>query len=72
MDSTANTRLHTFDQKKPTRKVSSLRKRWRQLRKSNPDAYRSVAAQSLALKSGGSVVDACTPESHLWTAADLA
>ncbi|KAG3142904.1 hypothetical protein PC128_g24699 [Phytophthora cactorum] len=72
LDSTGNTRIHTFDQKNHTSKVSSLRKRWRQLRSSNPDAYRSLAAQFLALKSSGSVVDDCTSETHLWTAVDLA
>ncbi|EGZ30786.1 hypothetical protein PHYSODRAFT_416066, partial [Phytophthora sojae] len=58
---TVNARLHSFDQKKPTRKASSLRKRWRQLRTSHPDAYRT-----LALKANGAVVDACTPASHQW------
>ncbi|EGZ26779.1 hypothetical protein PHYSODRAFT_470952 [Phytophthora sojae] len=72
MDNTANQRLHTFDQKKPTRKASSLRKRWRQLRTSHPDAYRTLGAQFLALKNSGAVTDACTPASHQWGESDLA
>ncbi|KAG2792381.1 hypothetical protein PC116_g28153 [Phytophthora cactorum] len=45
MDTKANQRRHVFDKKKPTRKASFLRKRWRQLRSSHPDAYRSLGAQ---------------------------
>ncbi|EGZ11877.1 hypothetical protein PHYSODRAFT_517852, partial [Phytophthora sojae] len=72
MDSTVNARLHSFDQKKPTHKASSLRERWRQLRTSHPDAYRTLGAQYLALKASGTVVDTCTPASHQWGASDLA
>eukprot|EP00644_Phytophthora_capsici_P008823 jgi/Phyca11/102344/e_gw1.6.389.1 len=71
MDATANERLHAFDHKKPTRKPSSLRKRWRKLRTSHPDAFRSLGSQYLALLSRGSIVDACTPRSHLWTSSEL-
>ncbi|OWY92153.1 hypothetical protein PHMEG_00038958 [Phytophthora megakarya] len=71
MDTVANERLTKFDHKKPTRKPSSLRKRWRLLRTSHPDAYRSLGAQFLALQSRGCIIDACTPRSHLWTASDL-
>eukprot|EP00644_Phytophthora_capsici_P019618 jgi/Phyca11/133518/e_gw1.536.3.1 len=71
LDTAANQRLHAFDKKKPTRKASSLRKRWRLLHTSHPEAYRSLGAQYLALKSSGSIVDACTPPSHLWAAVDL-
>ncbi|POM61716.1 LOW QUALITY PROTEIN: hypothetical protein PHPALM_29234 [Phytophthora palmivora] len=55
MDTAANERLHSFDHKKTTRKASSLRKRWRLLRTSHPDAYRSLGAQYLALRSSGSI-----------------
>jgi hypothetical protein len=72
MDQAANQRLHAFDQKKPTGKASSLRKRWRLLRASQPEACSSLCAQYLALKSIGALVDACTPASHLWTASDMA
>ncbi|POM77594.1 Hypothetical protein PHPALM_5000, partial [Phytophthora palmivora] len=67
MDTAANERLHSFDHKKTTRKASSLRKLWRRLRTSHPDAYRSLGAQYLALRSSGSIVDDCTPASHQWT-----
>ncbi|KAG3147043.1 hypothetical protein PC128_g23882 [Phytophthora cactorum] len=72
MDTKANQRLHAFDKKKTTRKASSLRKRWRQLRTSHPDANRSLGAHFVLLKASGSAADACTPASHLWTAVDLA
>ncbi|KAG4052450.1 hypothetical protein PC123_g12367 [Phytophthora cactorum] len=35
MDNAANERLHSFDNKKPTRKAASLRKRWKQLKSRN-------------------------------------
>ncbi|KAG2775636.1 hypothetical protein PC129_g4098 [Phytophthora cactorum] len=47
LNATANQRLHTFDIKQPTRKVSYLRKRWRQLRASNPDAYHRLHLNTL-------------------------
>ncbi|POM81293.1 Hypothetical protein PHPALM_758 [Phytophthora palmivora] len=72
MDTAANERFHSFDHNKTTRKDSSLRKRWRQLCTSHPDAYRSLGAQYLALRSSGSIVDDCTPASHQWTSFDLA
>ncbi|KAE9292409.1 hypothetical protein PF008_g25076 [Phytophthora fragariae] len=65
MDSAVNERLHSFDHKKHTRKASSLRKRWRLLRTSHPEAYRTFGSQFLALKASGAIVDACTPMSHL-------
>ncbi|KAE9288970.1 hypothetical protein PR003_g25673 [Phytophthora rubi] len=64
MDSAVNERLHSFDHKKHTRKASSLRKRWRLLRTSHPEAYRTFGSQFLALKASGAIVDACTPMSH--------
>ncbi|OWZ17387.1 hypothetical protein PHMEG_0008672 [Phytophthora megakarya] len=71
MDAAANERPSKFDHKKPTRKPSSLRKRWRMLRTSHSDAYRSLGAPFLALPSCGCTIDPCTPRSHLWTASDL-
>ncbi|POM73864.1 LOW QUALITY PROTEIN: Hypothetical protein PHPALM_9245 [Phytophthora palmivora] len=70
MDTAANERLHSFDHKKTMRKASSLRKRWRRLRTSHPDAYRSLDAHYLALRSSGFIVDDCTA-SHQWTSIDL-
>ncbi|KAG2916796.1 hypothetical protein PC116_g13289 [Phytophthora cactorum] len=63
MDKAANDRPHTIDKKKTTAKASSLRKRWRSLRSSHPDAYRALGAQFLALKrSGQSVYPAQAPK----------
>ncbi|OWZ03548.1 hypothetical protein PHMEG_00024702, partial [Phytophthora megakarya] len=67
MDTAANERLSKFDHKKLIWKPSSLRKRWRMLRTSHPDAYRSLGVQFLALQSRGCIIDACTSRSHLWT-----
>ncbi|KAG3120769.1 hypothetical protein PI125_g815 [Phytophthora idaei] len=72
MDKAANDRPHTFDKKKTTAKASSLRKRWRSLRSSHPDAYRANGAQFLALKRSGQIVDACTPLKHQWMDSELA
>jgi hypothetical protein len=71
MDRTANERLHSFDHKNTTRKASSMRECWRQLQVSHPEAQQALAANFLALKGNGAVVDSCTPLSHLWGASEL-
>ncbi|KAG2787434.1 hypothetical protein PC129_g5375 [Phytophthora cactorum] len=71
MDNAANKRLHLFDNKKPTRKAASLRKRWKQLKKSHPDAVSSLTTQFLRMKASGQIIDGCTPATHLWDAKDM-
>ncbi|KAE9021482.1 hypothetical protein PR003_g14736 [Phytophthora rubi] len=72
LDRTANERLRGYDDKKPTTKAPSLRKRWRALRVSHPAAYKALGAQYLALKANGSISDSYTPVSHQWMANDVA
>ncbi|KAK1928570.1 hypothetical protein P3T76_015934 [Phytophthora citrophthora] len=71
MDAAVNECLYALDQRKPTRKAASLRKRWKALKLTNPDAVQAIVAQFLQMKANGQVIDACTPETHLWKAKDL-
>ncbi|KAG2760253.1 hypothetical protein PC129_g8148 [Phytophthora cactorum] len=71
MDSAANECVHSFDNRKSTRKTTSLRKRWKQLKTSHPDAVSSLTAQFLRMKANEQIIDGCTPATHLWDAKDM-
>ncbi|KAG2787544.1 hypothetical protein PC116_g10784 [Phytophthora cactorum] len=71
MDNAANRRLHSFDNKNPTRKAASLGTRCQQLKASRPDAVSSLTAQFLCMKANGQIIDGCTAATHLWDAKDM-
>eukprot|EP00644_Phytophthora_capsici_P003383 jgi/Phyca11/116894/e_gw1.31.499.1 len=71
MDVATNERLRAFDQKKTTRKASSLRKRWKFTKSAHPEAFQSLITRFLELRRDGHILDSCTPPSHLWTDVEL-
>ncbi|ETL40323.1 hypothetical protein L916_08468, partial [Phytophthora nicotianae] len=71
MDNAVNNRIHSIDNKKPTRKAPSLHMRWKQLKTLHPDAVSGLGTQYLRMKTNGQIIDACTPVTRLWDAKEM-